>query len=243
MDTPRLPASLRICGPLALALLVALPVVPLATRAGLLRWQLGLPLTALTVVGSAIVLCVLAVLFFRAPLRAYRPLTAAIAGVALAPVMAGVLVVLPAREFPVIHDISTDIADPPLFITAPARRGPDANPLQRDADVDALQVAGYPGLQGIDSALAPQAAFERARDIAEQLRWQIHSEDPAAGLLEASQTTFWFGFVDDIAIRVRATPTGSRIDVRSVSRVGKGDLGANAARIRRFLAAFPATSG
>ena len=113
MDSPRIPTSLRMCGPLALALLAALPLVPIATRFGLLRWQIGLPLTALAVLGSAILLCVLLFLFFRAPLRAFRPLTAAIAGVALAPVMAGALVVLPAGELPVIHDISTDLADPP----------------------------------------------------------------------------------------------------------------------------------
>ncbi len=238
MDSPRIPTSLRMCGPLALALLAALPLVPIATRFGLLRWQIGLPLTALAVLGSAILLCVLLFLFFRAPLRAFRPLTAAIAGVALAPVMAGALVVLPARELPVIHDISTDLADPPQFATAAARRGPDANPLERGAEIDALQSAGYPDLKSIDSPLAPAEALERARNVAQQLRWEIHAEDAGAGTLEASQTTFWFGFVDDVAIRVRATPSGSRIDLRSVSRVGKGDLGANAARIKRFAAAF-----
>ena len=120
MDSPRIPTSLRMCGPLALALLAALPLVPIATRFGLLRWQIGLPLTALAVLGSAILLCVLLFLFFRAPLRAFRPLTAAIAGVALAPVMAGALVVLPAGELPVIHDISTDLAG---CQPARARRG------------------------------------------------------------------------------------------------------------------------
>lgn len=242
MDTPRLPTSLRICGPLSLALLAALPVAPIATRFGLLRWQLGLPLTALAVLGSAILLCVLVFLFFRSSLRGFRPLIAAIAGVALAPVMAGALVVLPARELPVIHDISTDMTDPPQFNTAAARRGPDANPLERGPEIDALQAAGYPELSGIDSPLAPEAAFERARKIAGELGWEIHAEDAATGTLEASQTTFWFGFVDDVSIRIRATPSGSRIDLRSVSRVGKGDLGANAARITRFVTAFSASS-
>lgn len=242
MDTPRIPASLRICGPLSLLLLAALPLVPLATRAGMLRWQIGLPLTALTVVSSAVLLLVLVFLFFRAALRPFRALTAAIAGVALAPVMAGALVVLPSRELPVIHDISTDLADPPAFVGATARRGPEANPLVRTAEIDALQASGYPGLTGIDSPLAPEAAFARALAVAKELRWQIHAQDTATGTLEASQTTFWFGFVDDIAIRVRATSSGSRIDLRSVSRVGKGDLGANAARIKRFAAAFAAPS-
>lgn len=242
MDSPRIPGSLRICGPLSLLLLAALPLVPLATRAGVLRWQIGLPLTALTVAASAVLLLVLVFLFFRAALRPFRALTAAIAGVALAPVMAGALVVLPARELPVIHDISTDLADPPDFVGAPARRGEESNPLLRTAEIDALQTSGYPDLAGIDSALAPQAAFARALEVAKQLRWEIHSENAATGMIEASQTTFWFGFVDDIAIRVRASSSGSRVDLRSVSRVGKGDLGANAARIKRFESAFVAPS-
>ncbi len=243
MDTPRIPTSLRLCGPLSLVLLAALPLAPLATRFGLIGWQIGLPLTALAIVGSALVLLALLVLLFLPSMRPFRALTAAIAGVALAPVMAGALVVLPARELPVIHDISTDLADPPAFADAIARRGPASNPLTRGPEIDAQQKAGYPDLAGIDTALSPQAALPRAREVAQKIGWQIHAEDAATGMIEASQTTFWFGFVDDIAIRVRATPTGSRVDLRSVSRVGKGDLGANAARIRRFEAAFSAPSG
>ena len=50
--------------------------------------------------------------------------------------------------------------------------------------------------------------------------------------------SFWFGFVDDIVIRVRATESGSEVDLRSVSRVGRSDLGANAARIEAFAEKF-----
>jgi uncharacterized protein (DUF1499 family) len=240
MDQPTPPKILKICGFLALALLAALPLAPLATRFGLLGWQSGLPLTALAVVGSGLLLCVLVFLFFRPALRAVRPLTAAIAGVALAPVMAGALVVLPAGDKPVIHDISTDITDPPQFVAAPARRGPGANPLERGPEVDALQSSGYPTLTGIESPLAPEAAFARALKVAKSLGWEVYAQDAAAGTLEASQTTFWFGFVDDVAIRIRPAPNGSRLDLRSASRVGRGDLGANAARIQRFELAFAA---
>jgi uncharacterized protein (DUF1499 family) len=61
------------------------------------------------------------------------------------------------------------------------------------------------------------------------------SEAPAEGRLEATDTTFWFGFKDDVVVRVRPDGTGSRVDVRSLSRVGRSDLGMNARRIRRFL--------
>jgi uncharacterized protein (DUF1499 family) len=66
--------------------------------------------------------------------------------------------------------------------------------------------------------------------------WQIVSADTAAGRLEATATTRWFGFKDDVVVRIRPDATGSRVDVRSVSRVGKSDVGTNAARVRTFLA-------
>ncbi|MBP6053313.1 MAG: DUF1499 domain-containing protein, partial [Pseudomonadales bacterium] len=106
---------------------------------------------------------------------------------------------------------------------------------------DAAQRAGYPELRTIESVLAPAAAFAKALATARSLGWEIHATDAQRGLLEASETTFWFGFIDDIAIRVRPYNDGSRIDLRSVSRVGRGDLGANAKRIRRFSAAFAAS--
>jgi uncharacterized protein (DUF1499 family) len=72
----------------------------------------------------------------------------------------------------------------------------------------------------------------------------VVAADPAAGRIEATATTFWFGFVDDVVVRVRpAAGGGSRIDVRSVSRVGKSDVGANAKRIRAYRAALTGTSG
>jgi uncharacterized protein (DUF1499 family) len=66
--------------------------------------------------------------------------------------------------------------------------------------------------------------------------WDIVAAEEAAGRIEATDRTFWFGFIDDIVIRVRPTDVGSRVDVRSVSRVGVSDVGANAARIRGYLA-------
>jgi uncharacterized protein (DUF1499 family) len=74
-------------------------------------------------------------------------------------------------------------------------------------------------------------------------RWNITATDPAAGRIEASEASFWFGFVDDIAIRVAAEGAGSRIDIRSLSRQGKGDLGVNAARVRAYIAALRRAAG
>ena len=65
--------------------------------------------------------------------------------------------------------------------------------------------------------------------------WEIVASDPAQGRIEATATTFWFGFKDDIVVRLAAEGTGSRVDVRSLSRIGSSDVGANAQRIRAYL--------
>ena len=81
----------------------------------------------------------------------------------------------------------------------------------------------------------PDAAFKRALNAARDLGWQIVAATPDQRRIEATDTTLWFGFKDDIVVRITPTDGGSRIDVRSVSRLGQGDLGKNAARIRAYL--------
>ena len=94
----------------------------------------------------------------------------------------------------------------------------------------------YPDIAPADYPISPEAAFEAALAAARDQDWDIVAAEQAAGRIEATDRTFWFGFVDDIVIRVRPTDVGSRVDVRSVSRVGVSDVGANAARIRAYLA-------
>ncbi|MBK6289015.1 MAG: DUF1499 domain-containing protein [Gammaproteobacteria bacterium] len=235
------PRAITGCRNLGILFLLLLFAAPLATRCGLISYPLGLPLTALAVLGAALVLIMVLLMLPRVRYRAHRSRLGMIALIAALPVIAGVVVMAPGAGLPVIHDLSTDISDPPVFEAVLALRGPDTNPLARDADTDAAQRAGYPELRTIESVLAPAAAFAKALATARSLGWEIHATDAQRGLLEASETTFWFGFIDDIAIRVRPYNDGSRIDLRSVSRVGRGDLGANAKRIRRFSAAFAAS--
>lgn len=78
-------------------------------------------------------------------------------------------------------------------------------------------------------------AFEQALAVARKMGWEIVAADPAAGRIEAIATTFWYGFKDDVVVRINEDNEGSVIDVRSKSRVGRGDLGANASRIRAYL--------
>lgn len=101
-----------------------------------------------------------------------------------------------------------------------------------------LQLKGYPDIQPLILDAPPGGAFVTAKAVAQEMGWQVTGEDPKAGTLAAVATTFWFGFKDDIEIRVTPHGNGSRIDLRSKSRVGKGDAGANAKRIRAYMARF-----
>ena len=144
------------------------------------------------------------------------------------------------RGLPRINDITTSPDDPPQ-LEAAARQDPNrGRDMAYPASFAAQQRAAYPDLAPIALDLPPVDAFERARRAAESLGWQIALSDPARGLIEARQTSWLFRFVDDIAIRVRAHGAGSLIDVRSKSRNGQGDLGANAQRIRAFAAELKA---
>lgn len=146
-----------------------------------------------------------------------------------------------ARSVPPIHDISTDTKRPPEFVAVLPLRADAPNPaVYGGPEVAAAQIAAYPDLQTHRMNAGPAQAFERAQQAARRLGWEIVAADPAAGRIEATDTTFWFGFKDDIVIRIEADAAGSRVDVRSVSRVGMSDVGANAARIRAFLQALGA---
>jgi uncharacterized protein (DUF1499 family) len=95
----------------------------------------------------------------------------------------------------------------------------------------------------LNLALGRDAAFDQALATAQQMGWTIIATDNAAGRIEACERSRWFGFTDDIVVRVTASGSGSRIDVRSSSRVGRSDFGVNAARIRAYLAGLKASSG
>lgn len=142
-----------------------------------------------------------------------------------------------ARKVPPIHDISTDLADPPEFVAVLPARGPESNPVEHGgAAVAEAQRAAYPDIQPLTLALSPAEAFALALREARGMGWEIVARDAAAGRIEATATTLWFGFRDDVVVRVTPADGGSRIDVRSLSRVGVGDVGANAKRIRDYLA-------
>ncbi len=146
---------------------------------------------------------------------------------------------LPSAPFPLINDITTDLADPPKFVKCAdlvPNRGRD---LSYPPDFAEQQKAGYPTLTGRVLPIEPVFAVERVVAALESLPGTtIVDVDPEGGRVEAISTTRVFRFVDDIVVRVRAEGNESRVDVRSKSRDGKGDLGANAARIEGFMLAL-----
>ena len=144
-----------------------------------------------------------------------------------------------ARALPPIHDITTDTERPPEFVAILPLRAAAPNPAAYGGpEVARAQIGAYPGLRPHRMDAAPADAFKRALQAARDMGWEIVAADAAADRIEATDTTFWFGFKDDVVIRVEADGAGSRVDVRSVSRAGAGDAGANATRIRAYLLAL-----
>ena len=207
------------------------------TRMGLWDYRMGLTLMryAAYVGVAGVALGLLAVLFGR-------PRGGEMARSLAFMAVAGLTFAVPwsfqrkARSVPPIHDISTDMVDPPAFVAVLPLRAEAPNSAEYAGDsIAALQRDAYPDVVPEALSMPPAAAFARALEAARDMGWEIVAEDVAAGRIEATATTTWFGFKDDVVIRVRAEGEGSRVDVRSVSRVGRSDVGANAARIRAYL--------
>jgi uncharacterized protein (DUF1499 family) len=166
-----------------------------------------------------------------------RALAAGAAGLALALVVAGPPLYYwrTLDRVPRIHDISTDSDNPPRYVAVlPLRKGAE-NPTDYSAEVAAQQKSAYPDITPAMLDLPPAQAFARAERAARAMGWEIVDAAPADLRIEATDTTLLFGFKDDIVIRIAAAGSGSRVDVRSLSRVGKSDFGVNANRIRKFL--------
>jgi len=208
-------------------------LIGLAGAFGVLKWA---------VYGSLATL-VLAIIGMIAAARRRTRMSAALTAMLMALVAIGSLGALAwkASRVPAIHDITTDTIQPPPFLAVLRLREGAANPVEYGGPVVAAkQKDAFPDIVPLTLNVPPDRAFDRALAAARTMGWELVASDPASGRIEATDTTFWFGFKDDVVIRVTTQPNGSRLDVRSLSRVGVGDIGANAARIRRYLKALNA---
>ncbi len=138
---------------------------------------------------------------------------------------------------PPIHDITTDTVNPPMFVDAIPLREADKSmnpPSYFAAEVAPQQLAAYPDLTTIVIQKPADEVYQKAIDVANAMGWEIISTVRADGRIEATAETPWIAFRDDVVIRVINFGTETRVDVRSKSRVGRGDAGLNARRIREF---------
>ena len=166
-------------------------------------------------------------------------------GLAVAGVLIGALVFgIPAslryessrNGYPPIHDISTDTDDPPTFVEVlPLRKDAPNTSVYGGPKIAELQKRAYPDLAPTVLTVPPDQAFDRALSAVNGMGWDLVSADRNARRIEATDTTFWFGFKDDVIVRLREGKGGTVVDVRSLSRVGGGDVGTNAKRIRAYL--------
>lgn len=239
-------------------------VAALGVKFGLWPWRTGLGVLIVQwgpriLIASAVIAAIaLIVVLIRKPRRGWQAAVIAV----LIPVM-GIAymgwVRAQSADVPPIHDVATDIIDPPapsdrlLAYRAADQANPVldmAVPLRRteayqgprfasfgEQSLGQIGQEAYPALRTLEVAVSPETAFAAARKAVLDRGWTLVTEDEAGGLIEATAETFWFGFKDDVIIRVRPASAGggSRIDVRSISRVGLSDLGANARRIERYL--------
>jgi len=210
-------------------------------RTGLLyfRTALGLFLwagkVALPIAGAAL-LVLIATVLKKAP-RAAR--ISAVVGLLLAISIYIPYYVFEARvqAVPRIHDITTDTEHPPVFVQVAAHRATGLNSLEYGGPkIAQQQVAAYPEVQPAHLNVDKTAAFSRVLAVVKDLGWEVVDANQPEGRIEATDTTFLFGFKDDIVIRLTEEgPAKTRVDIRSVSRVGGSDVGVNAGRIMKFL--------
>ena len=218
---------------------------PALTVLGILLSQLGLPaMVGFRFFTLAILLGLIALALGAAGVfatRGGRPgRTDALIGIG-----SGVLMVLivgvggsPGAGLPAINDITTNLQDPPSFTPASGDHPNAGRDMSYPPDWIQLVENAYPDLEPIRVKSGPDAAFRAALAQAEEMGWEIVQQNPAARTFEAEDSTALFRFVDDISVRVQLGQGESVVDIRSKSRDGQGDVGANAARIRAFREGF-----
>jgi len=166
--------------------------------------------------------------------------------IALIPVVPLLMQAKKARALPYIHNVSTDIVNAPQFDKVLALRTENDNPHVYDAEqaigdagkLGELQQGAYPNVKTHQSSLSVSEALIKAEAVAKEMGWEIVNVDAAQGIVEATETTLLWGFKDDIVIRVQQGNTSTNVDLHSVSRFGGSDIGANAARIEKFIQRF-----
>lgn len=202
-------------------------ILELGTAFGAIRW-------GVYVGAAALVLLLIQFIFMRKSMSLLATsfaLTLAIVAVAMP-----MSLMFKAKSVPPIHDISTDLDNPPKFEAIVPLRIDAPNPVEYPGEETAAQQRkAYPELATQQYAQPQEQVFDAALASVNALGWDLVNADKTRGLIEATDTTKWFGFKDDVVIRVQQAGQVSDLDMRSKSRVGQSDLGKNAERIQEFL--------
>ena len=183
---------------------------------------------------AALILLVLQILFKRK--------TVTLGSTIMALLLSTIAIAIPlsmlnkGRSVPPIHDISTDLVNPPEFVAIAPLRADAPNPVEyAGVEVATQQRAAYPELQTLNYTQSKSELVEATKQAIDHLGWQLVNIDTNQGIIEATDRTMWFGFKDDVIVRITDNGSERLVDIRSKSRVGGSDLGKNAERIHGFI--------
>ena len=222
-----------IAGILALLLLLVSGPLYQAEILGLMNAFLAMRI-ALIVGAVAIVLALIQVIFMR------KTISWPVTGIAV--LCAAVAIFMPlsmmnkAKSVPPIHDITTDLVNPPKFVAILALRANASNPAAyQGEEIASQQREAYPELQTQKYSQTTEQVFDAALAAVKHMGLNVVTADKTLGLIEAYDTTTWFGFVDDVVIRIQSAEQTTMLDARSKSRVGMSDIGKNAERLNDLI--------
>lgn len=230
----------------ALGLIVAAGCALAALGAGLGHrfgwWDYRTGLATLAVVfwvaAGSVVVCIVGVVLAAPRPHARIALVMGIVGLVIGAVTAWIPLNLrmTANALPAIHDITTDVADPPRFVRIAALRKAGDHPVTYDGpDAAGKQQEAYPDIAPLVLKAQPDMVFAAAQVVLAAMGLEIDEADATQGRIEATATSLLFGFKDDVVVRIAGDAGTTKVDVRSKSRVGRNDFGMNAKRIREFL--------
>ena len=223
-----------IAGILALLLLLVSGPLYQAEILGLMNAFLAMRI-ALIVGAVAIILALIQVIFMR------KTISWPVTGIAV--LCAAVAIFMPlsmmnkAKSVPPIHDITTDLVNPPKFVAILPLRANASNPAEyQGEEVASQQREAYPKLQTQKYQQTAEQVFDAALSAVKSMGLEVVASDKTLGLIEAYDTTTFFGFVDDVVIRIQSDGQMTMLDARSKSRVGISDIGKNAERLNALIA-------
>ncbi len=231
---------IKLLKPLAILAALGFPIAVIGYRLSLFPFPTSFQILTYTVYLSLVVFFLSLVMSF---VKRSEPVLAKSAGIAamiaLLPLIGLGSQLFSARSVPEIHNISTDTVNPPAFDKVVALRSEYNNPLEYDVTKLAeIQSKAYPNVKTLMTDLSVAEAHAKAETVVKSMGLELVNSDAEAGIIEATETTTIWGFKDDIVVRIAEKGGETAVDLRSVSRIGRSDLGANAKRIEKFLANF-----